>query len=151
MHGTWWDVPRSAGAAGWCHCEATVDHLWKFMVTAEVVWGLEESILSNLLLLSYFEQRVGLSLDNLQRCLPASVILCFIVSVIVPVSQCTVFSVQRSETVFNILQWESFKNWLLFWLYFIHMVLTQFKSTPFSTMVSNHETLYFKFSELFLI
>lgn len=30
--GTWWEAPTSAQGADQCHCEASLDHLWKIMV-----------------------------------------------------------------------------------------------------------------------
>lgn len=48
VHRTGWDVSRSAEGADWCHCKATLDHLWKVMVIRKGSWGLEEGRYHNL-------------------------------------------------------------------------------------------------------
>lgn len=33
----------NAEGAGWCHCEGTLDYLWKIVAIVGGSWGLEES------------------------------------------------------------------------------------------------------------
>lgn len=43
VHGIWQDISISAEGAGQCHCEATVDNLWKVMEIERGSWWWEKS------------------------------------------------------------------------------------------------------------